>query len=533
MSWQGKGRYVRVRTSHGHRPAWYKGQPAPASPGADPHGVSSQRLETSGQDPKLTETDLFRIRFLGAAREVTGSRFLLETHDSKVLFDCGLGQASGRSRPSGQTRWGFAADHIDAVVLTHAHIDHSGMLPRLARDGYQGPVYATPGTVDLLQVLLPDAAWIQEHETQRTNWRLQRQGRPTVQPLYTGEDAERALRLLRSEPVDERVRVTGDVTVRFRHAGHILGAASVEVWVRDQANHRRIVFSGDIGREDAPLLNPPVPLQGAELVVMESTYGNRLHRNMDDTLDEFRQILHDAERQEENVIIPVFAVGRAQEILYHLRQFEQEGSIAPRKVFLDSPMAIDATEMHRRNRACFDPSVLEAIGRGENPFAPERLIYSHTAEDSKAINDERGVIILAGSGMCQGGRVMHHLKHHLWRRGTHVVFVGFQAQGTTGRALVDGAKMVKIRGQRIAVNADIHTLGGFSAHADQAGLLRWLEHFHDTPPVVLVHGEADIQDAFAETIQERSTRRVYIPERSDALVVPRSGNDFRLGSRAT
>ncbi len=492
--------------------------------------MTAHRVHAPGASPKLTETDLFRLRFLGAAREVTGSRYLLETHHSTVLLECGLGQAGGRARQSVPGRWGLPPEQIDAVVLTHAHIDHTGMLPRLVADGYRGPVYATPGTEDLLGVLLPDAAWIQEHEAQRTNRRLQRQGRPLVEPLYTLEDARRALGRVRSHPVDERVRVTGDVTVRFRHTGHILGAASIEVWVRDEVHHRRFVLSGDIGRTDAALLRPPDPLPTADFVVMESTYGDREHRSMEDTLREFRGILDDADARGENVLIPVFAVGRAQEILYHLRRFEQEGSIRPRPVFLDSPMAIDATELHQRNRACFSDELRELIGSGEDPFRPQQLELTRTAEESMAINDRRGVVVLAGSGMCQGGRIMHHLKHHLWRPGTHVVIVGFQARGTTGRALVDGAKMVKIRGQRIAVKAEIHTLGGFSAHADRSGLLDWLDGFHDAPPVVLVHGEPDAQDALAEAIVARGPRSVSIPERGDVLVVPRSGDAFRHAS---
>ncbi len=496
--------------------------------------MSSHRLETPsnpGLPPQLTASDLYRLRFLGAAREVTGSRFLLETRSSRVLFDCGMGQSSGRGRQADRTNWGFAVESLDAVVLTHAHIDHSGMLPRLIKDGYRGPVFASPGTVDLLQILLPDAAWIQEHETQRTNRRLQRQGRPTVEPLYTSDDAERALRSLRPHAIGDKLPIGDDVLVRFRHAGHILGATSVEVWVRDTANMRRFLISGDIGRSGAPILRPAEPLEGAELVVMETTYGNRQHRSMEDTLDEFREILNDADRHRENVIIPVFAVGRSQEVLYHLRQFENEGSIRPRKVFLDSPMAISATELHMRNSTGFQTGIRAELQSGGNPFAPQQLIYSRTPEQSKAINDERGAIILAGSGMCQGGRVMHHLKHHLWRRGTHVIIVGFQARGTTGRALVDGAQQVKIHGQRIAVKAQVHTLGGFSAHADQKELLAWLEQFEGNPPVALVHGEPEAQDVFAELLRERSPRRINVPERGDTLVVPRSGQNYRLVPR--
>jgi metallo-beta-lactamase family protein len=484
---------------------------------------SKRRRSTS-----LGTADLFRLRFQGAAREVAGSRYLLETHRSQVLLECGMGQSGGRALGRDSTRWAFDAAQLDAVVLTHAHLDHSGMVPRLVKDGYDGPIHVTGGTADLLQVLWKDAAWIQEHETERTNRRLRRQARPLIRPLFTTDDADRALAQLRPLGLNERLALTEDVSVRFCEAGHILGAASLEVWVRDEVNQRRFVLSGDIGRADAPLMKAPAPIPPAELVLMESTYGDRNHLDQAQTLEEFRAVLVDARARNETVLIPVFAVGRAQEILYHIKRFEDAGQLEPMDVVLDSPMAINVTELSKRHAEDFNQTVCRALQAGETPFTPKRFSYARTADESMALNDRRGVVILAGSGMCQGGRIMHHLKHHLWRSGAHVVFVGFQARGTTGRALVDGAAQVKIRGQRIAVKANIHTIGGFSSHAGQDQLLDWYGRFPDKPHVCLIHGEEHKQLALAAALQQRYGVEATCPHRGDSLIVPKSGDAMRV-----
>lgn len=480
--------------------------------------------------PPLESSQLAQLEFQGAAGGVTGSRYLLRTRRSCVLVDCGMFQGSRSSVALNNARWPVPPAELDAVVLTHAHIDHAGLLPRLVRDGFSGPVHVTHGTRALSEVMLADAAWIQEHDAARaTRQRMRRGGRP-VKPLYTRSDADAALALMQPHSMGERVTITEDLTLNFRCAGHILGAASVELWIRDEVNQRKLVFSGDIGRRDAPIMPDPDPPTEADVVVMESTYGDRDHRDLQESLDELVGILADAHRDRANVIIPVFAVGRAQELIQCLGELERAGRVVPRTVYLDSPMAINVTELYRDRLADLAEAGRRRLAE-PGALSTKRFVVTPTAQESMAINDQRGVIVLAASGMCTGGRIQFHLKHQLWQERNHVVIVGFQARGTTGRALVDGARRVRIMGEEIAVKAKIHTLGGFSAHADRTGLTRWLRKLVPSrPTVVLSHGEARVRESFATVVERMLGRVPLCPMLGDTLIVPRSGDRFELRS---
>ncbi len=470
---------------------------------------------------RLSDDESARITWLGAAREVTGSRTLVETARTRFLIDCGLLQ--GRSETSRRNADPFPADYseLDAVVLTHAHIDHSGLLPRLTRDRFSGPVLATRGTADLCDLMLRDSAHIQEQDTQRSNRRRQRRGDPPREPLYGIADAAACLEQFRPQPFHQWVSIGEDVQLRFWPVGHILGAASLEVLL---PGDRRVVFSGDIGRSGDPLLpDPEVPDQ-ADLVVMESTYGDRNHRDLEGTLLEFEEIIHRARADRDNVLIPVFTVGRAQEVLYYLHQLLRRGKLEPGQIYLDSPMAISATAIYRRHLELLRPEIRQEFESDLDPLGELGVHYCRTATESMALNESRGAIILAGSGMCDAGRMRHHLKHHLWRKSTQLVIVGFQAQGTLGRILVDGASSVKLFGDEVKVEAAIHTLGGFSAHADQHGLLEWLAHFGSSrPEVVLVHGEEAKMEILTDVLRQRMGWAAWAPKRGDLRMIPRQG----------
>ena len=476
----------------------------------------------------LAEDELARLTFHGAAGEVTGSCVLLETRRARILIECGLIQGPRSEEVRNARRFPFDPAGLDAVLLTHAHIDHSGRLPKLVRDGFRGPIHGTRGTCDLLGILLPDAAHIQEQDARHASRRLLRQGKQPLEPLYTTEDA--GLALEHREPHDESewVEVAECLRVRFRRAGHILGASSLEIEVDDEGALRRIVASGDVGRRVDPVLREPDPPERADLLLLESTYGDRDHRSLDATLEEFAGILDAADRAGENVIIPVFAVGRAQEVLYEMYAFERAGRIRRRPVFLDSPMAISVTELYGRHLGCLGPGLIEDLERGGDAV-PSQLQFCRSPEESMALNEKRGIVILAGSGMCNAGRVVHHLKHNLWRPEAHVVLVGFQARGTTGRALVDGARRVRILGETVAVRAQVHTVGGFSAHAGQSELLEWAGPMIDAGArVALVHGEPDRRAALARALAPHMSTPAVLPMEGSTITLLRHGTGLAV-----
>jgi len=479
---------------------------------------------------RLEADELARITFLGASGEVTGSSYLLETAKARVLVDCGMCQGGSHSRAHNQRPFPFDARGLDTVVLTHAHVDHSGLVPKLVHDGFRGPIHATQASGGLLGVLLRDSAHIHEHDVKAENRRLQRRGKRPLEPLYTIEDAERALDHLVLHPFGRELEVAPGLRANYRRAGHILGAGSVEAWVGDGGATRKLVFSGDLGRRREPLLLPPDPPREAELVLMESTYGDRDHRPLEDTVAEFAEAVVRAMADGGNVIVPVFAVGRAQEILHYLGTLERAGRIPKVPVFLDSPMAISATELYRKYGDCFRPD--DGAGHPCEALEPAQLSFTRTPEESMRLNERRGVIILSSSGMAEGGRILHHLRHHLWKATTDVVFVGFQAHGTLGRALVEGARTVRIFGEPVAVNARVHTLGGFSAHAGQSELVDWVSPMVKSGArVALVHGEPEKREVLARVLRERTGVEAWRPLRGDRIVVPRPGEAVRFLAR--
>jgi metallo-beta-lactamase family protein len=470
---------------------------------------------------RLDSDDLARLTFLGASGEVTGSSYLLETAHARVLFDCGMCQGERHSRAANERPFPFRARDLDLVVLTHAHVDHSGLLPKLVRDGFRGRIHATVPTDELAGVLLRDSAKIHEQDTRSENRRRQRQGKKPVEPLYEAADAERALEKLVLHPFGTAVEVADGLRVRFLRAGHILGAASVEAWVRDGTFERKLVFSGDLGRKHEPLLLPPEPPREADLVLLESTYGDRDHRDLAATVEELARALDQAIADGGNVLVPVFAVGRAQEILHHIGELERARRIPELPVFLDSPMAVRATELYQRYADCFQ---LTASGARCQASEPRHLAFCRTPEESMALNERRGVVILSSSGMCEGGRILHHLRHNLWRESTDVVIVGFQARGTLGRALVGGARNVRIFGEPVAVKARIHTLGGFSAHAGQSELVEWVAPMIAAGArVALVHGEDEKRAALAAKLAERTRAKAWQPMRGDRVALRKRG----------
>jgi metallo-beta-lactamase family protein len=440
----------------------------------------------------------------GAAKQVTGSCHLVTCNDYRVLIDCGMFQGSAELEQANAEPFGFDPAGIDVLLLTHAHLDHCGRIPLLVRQGFRGRILATGATRELARVVMLDAAGLQEEEARRAV-RTQRGGEAASPPLYTLDDALHAQDFFGPDVAyDQTVQLADGISARFLDAGHILGSASILLTLDDGQSQRRMVFSGDLGNPGRPLLRDPAPAPEADYVVMESTYGDRPHRSLPDSVEEMYQAIHTTVGRRGNVVIPTFALERAQEILYYLHLGIRSGAIPPHvRVFLDSPMAISATEIFRRHPEGFDPAFLDELRHGD-PFAMPGLHFTRETSESMAINSiDGGAIILAGSGMCNGGRVRHHLKHNLWRERSSVVFVGYAAEGTLARRIVDGASSVRIFNEDIAVRAQVWTINGFSAHAGQPSLLAWLG---DAPrrKVFLVHGEYERgMQAMQEVLQSR------------------------------
>lgn len=450
-----------------------------------------------------------RLGFLGAAGEVTGSCTLVETGEVRFLVDCGMFQGGPEARAKNlrALNFGFDVREIDFVLLTHAHIDHSGLLPRLAMLGYKGPVYATPATIDLLEVLLPDSAFIQEKEAE---WQLRhrhRRGqaeRGIPAPLYTVAQALSALKLLRPVAYREPIKPVENITVCFHDAGHILGSSWLAVSVSGEGRPRRLVFSGDLGMADRPVLyDPEKPGPAADVLLIESTYGDRLHRSLAGTEDEIVAAFERTWAAGGNLIIPAFAVGRTQEVLYTLADLVRRKRLAPLKVYVDSPMANAATRITLAHRELLDPETRELIAWQEKHPEKMKVEFVADVERSKGLNDIRsGAVIISASGMCEAGRIKYHLRENLSRSECSILITGFQAAGTLGRRLVDGARLVHIFGQPVPVRARIYTVGGLSAHADQAALLNWLQGFHQPPGrTFVVHGESAASANFARAIE--------------------------------
>jgi metallo-beta-lactamase family protein len=440
-----------------------------------------------------------RVHFHGAAGEVTGSLHEVEAGGRRILLDCGMIQGNREDEARNVAPFPFDPADIDALVLSHAHIDHIGRVPLLVKRGFRGPIYAQAATADLMPVMLLDAASLAESDAERAN-RRRRPGEPEAMPLYTKGDVQAAMKQVRTLPYDSRTTLLPGVELQLRDAGHILGSSIVELW----ADGRKLVFSGDLGPKGTPILRDPAAVTEADLVLMESTYGDRNHRDRVETIHELEGILDEAWRTRGNVLIPAFAVGRSQELLYWFARHWDDWQMGRWRVFLDSPMASKVVDVYHRHADLYDEDARHVWSGKPNPFRLPNLRISESIDDSMAINRiESGAIIIAGSGMANGGRILHHFKHNLGRRNAHVVFVGYQAQGTLGRRLVDGARWVRIHGQDYRVNAQRHTVGGLSAHTDQRGLMDWYSNFAGHPPLVLVHGEDKAREALAGEIGER------------------------------
>jgi metallo-beta-lactamase family protein len=458
-----------------------------------------------------------RISFIGAAQEVTGSCFLVESGDTRFLVDCGMHQGGREARERNQKAWPFDPRSIDFVLLTHAHIDHSGLLPRLCALGFRGPIYTTTATADLLTVMLLDSAFIQESEwtrSQREHGRGRRRPGPAAELLYTVAQAQASLEQVEGVAYDTDVQPDEAVRCRFRDAGHILGSAIVEIWLTEAGRTRKIVFSGDLGQPGRPVVRDPTPIHEAELLVVESTYGNRLHRPMQETIDELVLVIEDTlRRRQGNIIIPAFALGRTQELLFLLADLRRQGRLPPMQVFVDSPMADKVTTITLNHPEYLDEETREMLSLRRKPPEGLSLRFTKSVEESMALNQiKAGAIIIAASGMCDAGRIKHHLVHNLGRPECAIVIIGFQALGSPGRRLVDGEKRVRLLGEEHAVRASVHTIGGLSAHADRDALLGWLGHFTAPPSrTFVVHGEPATACGFADTIAEKLGWSVEAP----------------------
>lgn len=453
-----------------------------------------------------------KIRFLGGVRAVTGSCIYLETGSIKAIVDCGLFQGNN-SDALNKRPFPFNPSEIDYLFLTHAHIDHSGLIPRLVKEGFRGKIVTTHATADLTELMLYDSAHIQEADAETETRKSLRAGGNPVYPLYTIQDVKDSLQFFQRVTYD-RIEHTGrGLKYRFRDAGHILGSAFIEIWFQDGPFEQKIVFSGDIGRKGNPVVRDPEKIEDADYVVIESTYGNRLHKSLKETIDEFVEAIKITFKRGGNVLIPAFSVGRTQDILYILNDLVKEGRLYNDiNVYVDSPLAEEATKVYLAHPECFDEETMERLRKGSRGNAI-RLRFTESVSDSMALNKIRSrAIIIAGSGMCEGGRIRHHLKHNLWRSESSVVFVGFQAKGTLGRRIVDGSQMVRIFGEDIAVKARIYTLGGFSAHADQSELIDWVSHLKTEPFVFINHGEEDISMIFSEIVRDKLGLNTTVPE---------------------
>ena len=463
------------------------------------------------------------ITFLGATKTVTGSNFLVEAAGKKFLVDCGMYQGKAAEELKNEEPFLFDVNEIDFMLLTHAHIDHSGRIPKLYKEGYRNPVIATKATCDLCAIMLPDSGHIQEMESEWKNKKRIRKGEKMLPPMYTAEEAAKCLEIFRPISYDEVIEIDENIHVRFNDAGHMLGSSIIEVWVNEDGKQIKTVFSGDIGNNDIPLLSEPTMIDSADFVVMESTYGNRLHIRNDKKAEEFLKIVSETINQGGTVVIPSFAVGRTQEILYELNnlkdvkhdeEFEKEYRLLMNTpVYVDSPLAISATEVFEENMELFDEETRNLINSGDNPLEFPGLKFTKTPEESKELNESNeSSIIISASGMCEVGRIKHHLKHNLWNPKNTILFVGYQAPGTLGRKIVDGEKRVKIFGEEIAVNARIEYLEGYSRHADQEWLLNFVYSFKSKPKhIFLVHGEPEGQLVLKDKIIETTNINVTIP----------------------
>lgn len=467
-----------------------------------------------------------KITFLGAAKTVTGSCYYIETRNTKFLVDCGMFQGHSKEIALNKEEFPFNPADLNFILLTHAHIDHSGRIPKIFIDGFKGDIYATKATSELCSIMLPDCGHIQELENEWLNRKRQRAGKHPVEPLYTYQNAVDCISLFKNVNYDEVFKINDEIKVRFNDAGHILGSSIIEIWIDENGEETKVVFSGDLGNKDIPILKDRTPIESADYLIIESTYGNRLHDDKKNKVERFVDIILETIERGGNVVIPSFAVGRTQEVIYDL--YKQRGKLDEKinklfhiPVFVDSPLAISATEIFRRNLDCYDEEAREYIENGDNPLDFPGLQFTKSPDESRALNDRRdNIIIISASGMCEAGRIKHHLKHNLWRKESTILFVGYQAIGTLGRKLVDGAKKVKLFGEDILVNAKIEMIEGFSGHADRDGLLEWVGKFRKKPAkVFIVHGEEEGMGEFAGLLSQKFNLETVIPSKGESFVI--------------
>ena len=450
-----------------------------------------------------------KIKFCGAVNEVTGSCHLVTTEKHQILLDCGMFQGGKKEEAQNVEPFPFNPAEIECVILSHAHVDHCGRLPLLVKQGFTGPIYCTDATADLLKVMIPDCAHIQQKEAEWQSKKAVRKGLPPVEPMYTMEDANAALKQVSPILYDQLFEVNDQMQAVFNDAGHILGSAITELWITENEKTVKLVYTGDIGVDDRPILRDPKKIKKADFVVMESTYGDRLHESNESSIKALIDIIADTVKRGGNVIIPAFAVGRTQELIYELNRFYESDQyyhdlLSKVHVYIDSPMAVTTTQIFRNNAQAFDEETREYILNGDNPLDFPNLNFTRTSQESKALNDDPNPkIIISASGMCDAGRIRHHLKHNLWNPKSSIVFVGYQANGTLGRRIVDGEKELSVLGEKIFVQAKIYNLEGFSGHADYEGLLDWVKGLQKVPQhIFLVHGETAAKEALEQKIRE-------------------------------
>ena len=458
-----------------------------------------------------------KLQFLGASQVVTGSMYLLTTETKKILIDCGMFQGSPELERLNERAFSFDPPTIDYLILTHAHIDHSGRIPKLVKDGFAGRILTTKATYDLSKLMLLDSAHIQEADIQWENQKRARAGKSRKEPLYTTTDAEQSLRHFEGFLYEQKIEVDDEVSLRFLDAGHILGSSVVELWITEKGHTTKLAFSGDLGMPNRPLLRHYDKIREADYIIVESTYGHTTHPPIEDASKRLIQIINDTVSKGGTVVIPSFAVSRTQELIYTLNQYYENGEMdhfMKIPIYVDSPMAVSATEIYAQNASCFNEETRQLILSGDDPFQFENLFYVRDQAESQRLNtQEFPKVIISASGMCSAGRIRHHLKHTLWKAKNSVIFVGYQAEGTLGRKLKEGQSVVSILGESIKVEAKIFSIDGFSGHADQPTLLDWLRGFRKKPKrVFIVHGESMQANALKEAIEKDLKWNVCIPD---------------------
>jgi len=474
------------------------------------------------------------IQFFGAARMVTGSNYMVKTKNHTLLVDCGLFQGNEEVEKFNWDKFPYDPKDIDFLILTHAHIDHSGRIPKLVKEGFRGKIFCTKATYDLSNIMLIDSAKIQESDTEWDNKKLKRSGQGLLEPLYTMEDAEYSLKFFEPFYYGQTITINEEITIRFKDAGHILGSTILEMWVTENNDRVKIVFSGDLGMPGRPIINNPDYIEEADYLILESTYGNQIHPPFKDSTKQLIEIINKTALRGGSVFIPSFAVGRTQELIYELNNYYEYNNIEEYMkipIYIDSPMAVDATEVFQSNASSFNDETKNLIMKGDNPFIFENLRYVKSTEESKILNKmDFPKVVISASGMATAGRIRHHLKHNLWNPLNSLVFVGYQAEGTLGRILLDGVKKVKILGEEIAVGLEIYDLEGFSAHADQSILLEWVSKFSKKPKkIFLIHGEDEPAEKLSILIREEFDIEAIIPNLNSKYVLEKDFIDLKAG----